>query len=592
MFDMTNQNRGIVVLGMHRSGTSLIAHMVHLWGAYAEAEMLMPGDVYNPLGYWEPAPLVRLNDELLAMVQSRWRVPPGSNARLSLAAMAQEGDFRKRALDLLTANGADQPWFWKDPRLSILLPFWKQLWGRVLYIVAVREPGDIADSLRHRDGMSATAALLLWHKYMADILADEDVRSTGVFFAYESILTDPKCQCDRLCRLLDERFGSHPADSEDRVERMASAVEAKLWRNRGRTSLLWSSHATEVQRKLQNTLLLRSTGEQAISSEDFPMQPGWRRILAREEDRRTMGAATAQCRVYWRDSHSEYSEARAAFVFVTLDGTPQFIEIAIPRLENGGAVGIRIDLTDRPAALVLTAMEVRDSKRNIIWAWDGRANSITALSHNEIASCTPLQGETGCTLQLPGFDPWIEIALEAERAAATVDGAFVLLRCTYSSSVEYLLFAYSAQTSRAMSRLQHLEADHSGLRQEAMSRLQHLEAEQAGLRQEAMSRLERLEVEQARLHQEAISRLERLEVEQAGLRQEAMSRLERLEAEQAGLRQEAISRLQHLEAEQAGLHRTIQELLNSRTWKMLVALGGAVLRLRLIGSDSGSRKLQ
>jgi hypothetical protein len=523
----------------------------------------MPGDAFNPRGYWEPMPLVRLNDELLAMVQSRWCVPPEADSGLSLAALASQEDFRKRALNLLTAADAKQgPWFWKDPRLSILLPFWKQLWGKVQYIVSVREPDEIADSLMHRDGRSATASLLLWHKYMSDILADEEVRETGIFFEYSNMLTDPKRECGRLCRLLDQRFGSHRSDLDSRLEQMATVVDARLWRNRSKTSFLCNPRANDVQRRLHDALLRRSTGEEETSSEDFPMQSDWRRILADEENRRSAGVAIAELRIYWRDSHSEYSDARTASGRVALDGTPQFLEIAIPRLDSGGAGGIRIDLTDRPAVVVLSAMEIRDSERNVIWAWDGLAKSIAALSNNEIVSCTPLQGETGCILQLPGFDPWLEIALDAERAEATVDGAFVVLRCTYSPSVEYSLFANAARIYKALSRLQQLEAEQAGMRQEVMPRLQQLEAEQAGMRQEV------------------VPRLQQLEAEQAGMRQEVMPRLQRLEAEQAEMRQEVMPRLQQLEAEQAKLRITVQELLNSRTWRTLVVIGGGFLSLK------------
>src|SRR5947209_7457888 len=50
--------RPIIILGVDRSGTSLIAELVHRWGAYAgEASELAPGNEGNPQGYWEYMPM-------------------------------------------------------------------------------------------------------------------------------------------------------------------------------------------------------------------------------------------------------------------------------------------------------------------------------------------------------------------------------------------------------------------------------------------------------------------------------------------------------------------------------------------------------
>ena len=72
--------QGIIVLGMPRSGTSLVADPVYRWGAYAEPKQaLLKADEWNPQGYWEYIPLKRLNDELLAAVRASERVPPATD---------------------------------------------------------------------------------------------------------------------------------------------------------------------------------------------------------------------------------------------------------------------------------------------------------------------------------------------------------------------------------------------------------------------------------------------------------------------------------------------------------------------------------
>src|SRR5215470_10184663 len=65
------QRHLVVILGMHRSGTSALTGALAKSGATPGAH-LMPPTTDNPEGYWECAPVVRLNDELLKRMGSRW----------------------------------------------------------------------------------------------------------------------------------------------------------------------------------------------------------------------------------------------------------------------------------------------------------------------------------------------------------------------------------------------------------------------------------------------------------------------------------------------------------------------------------------
>ena len=88
-----------------------------------------------------------------------------------------------------------------------------------------------------------------------------------------------------------------------------------------------------------------------------------------------------------------------------MDWTPQRIQIAVPPSQDSGEVGIRIDLADRPALVWLTGLTLRDSAKNVVWAWDGCADSLAGFAQNDIGFCRPLNGESGCVLWLDGFDP-------------------------------------------------------------------------------------------------------------------------------------------------------------------------------------------
>jgi hypothetical protein len=450
---LDHSSNGIVILGMHRSGTSLLAQLLYHWGAFIDTAGMDESNIFNPKGYWEPAPLVRFNDQLLSILQSRWSVPPRDDAKIPMAAMARQDHLRQRAVDLLTAAYAGRkPWFWKDPRLAILLPFWKHFLGDVLYFVSLREPGDIARSLHSRDSISIPDSLLLWQKYMLDILADEDVRSTGIFLIYENLLADPPGECARLCRLLDQRFGVSAPHPDDRLERMVAAVDAGLWRNRSQAAFTENPFATAVQKRLYSALIERAAGTVHIAPQDFPLPADWRVELSSSDSWRGMGLTTSQCQVYWRAARSGYSDADSDSVRVSMEGQPQFLKIPIPG-SGDGAAAIRVDLTNRPALVWVTQMELRDSADNVIWAWDRCAGSMARLPQNEIASCTSLPGESGCRLELQGYDPWIEIVLDQSQTAATREGATMVLQCTYSASLAYAQFAHVGRIREVLSRL-------------------------------------------------------------------------------------------------------------------------------------------
>ena len=272
---------GIIILGMHRSGTSLAAEIAYRWGAYADTSLFIEPNDGNPRGYWEPRPLMKLNDDLLAAVHSSWKVPPTEEGRKHLARLAKRGSLRLRAHRLLaTMNPNQTVWLWKDPRLCILLPFWKEIWESVVYLVPIREPMAIASSLCARRDFCMPSALLLWQKYMSTLISDEDMSSKAFFFSYEELLHDSPNVCDRICRFLDKNTGTDDQNRESRLARMLKSVHPQLNRNKA-SSFSANTDGNEVQRDLYRVLMLLSQGVEGPAINTFPMPPGWRDVLVK-----------------------------------------------------------------------------------------------------------------------------------------------------------------------------------------------------------------------------------------------------------------------------------------------------------------------
>lgn len=192
----------ICVVGAGRSGTSVTARLLSLLGVYLgrEDELLAAVDGENPAGFWEHAGLMQLDDELLAALGGSWNhlppLPPGWARDPRLA------PFRERAAALLDASFAGRPrWGWKDPRTSVLLPFWQALLPRMRYVLCVREPADVAASVALRDGMSADHSHEVWFRYTTSaILHTRDAARMVV--SYEDTVSDPAAALRRLAPFL------------------------------------------------------------------------------------------------------------------------------------------------------------------------------------------------------------------------------------------------------------------------------------------------------------------------------------------------------------------------------------------------------
>jgi hypothetical protein len=154
----------VVVLGMHRSGTSAVARALKVLGIEL-GDRLLPAQGDNPSGFWEDGDIVSTNDQLLALVDERWDTLEPAIVSRVFAAVTPEG--RRRARDLLSEKISAEAWLGlKDPRMSRLLPFWQEIFDGLQldtsYVVVVRHPLSVANSLASRHGMPVAQSLLLW----------------------------------------------------------------------------------------------------------------------------------------------------------------------------------------------------------------------------------------------------------------------------------------------------------------------------------------------------------------------------------------------------------------------------------------------
>src|SRR5262245_59903856 len=218
------RRRAIVIAGMHRSGTSAFARLVGLVGAALPADMA-DGAEDNETGFWEPLPLRDLDDELLAAVGSRW------DDVTAVATRWCESDdavsFVTRAVALLAQEFGDAPLFvFKDPRICRLLPFWQRVFDaaelEAQYLIPLRNPLEVAASLKHRDGFPREKSLLLWldHVLSAERWTRGRPRS---FPRYEDLLSDPYGVTVRIAADLDLEWPRLSARTRREIDRFIAA---------------------------------------------------------------------------------------------------------------------------------------------------------------------------------------------------------------------------------------------------------------------------------------------------------------------------------------------------------------------------------
>jgi hypothetical protein len=196
--------RWLLVLGMHRSGTSAITRGLLCLGVGLGKELMEPVPEVNAKGFWEDIDIYRLDDEMLHALDTEWnQATPLTSAQFEFL---RNNGFLQRGRELLQQKSLKAPVFgFKDPRLCRLLAFWQEALAErqegVAYVLALRNPMSIADSLHKRDGMDRTKSYLLWlsHTINAVALTEDCPR---VLVDFDRMLQNPYRELERMATAL------------------------------------------------------------------------------------------------------------------------------------------------------------------------------------------------------------------------------------------------------------------------------------------------------------------------------------------------------------------------------------------------------
>ncbi|MEM7145924.1 MAG: hypothetical protein AAF591_12375 [Verrucomicrobiota bacterium] len=246
----------VIVLGAHRSGTSVTAGLIRMMGFVAgedeQLELLSPTRE-NPKGYFERRDVVELNDRILHAMRGDWCSVIGlEDAEMDEGERVEIVRSIERMTGVLEGN---ERWFLKDPRLSLTLPYWIDHLDHPIVVHPFRSPVEVALSLRERDQFPISFGMALWEYYVAKAIGHSH-GLPSVYLSYADIMSDPVGATSRLREELMRVSGEEIDPVPE--EKIRSFVDARLYRSRFTGSI---PGVSDSQTELFDELQRRAAGE-------------------------------------------------------------------------------------------------------------------------------------------------------------------------------------------------------------------------------------------------------------------------------------------------------------------------------------------
>ena len=223
-----NSAAALVVLGMHRSGTSAITGALRLCGAWTgdETELTAP-NAENPHGFWERRDVRRICDRLLHTAEADWwKVASFDLSTIPHTILTEQRNEFARVVSALDEREA---WVIKEPRLCLLLPVLRDHIANPFCIHIFRNPLEVARSLQRRNGFGIAAGIALWEAYNRHALrVARDL--PRVLVSHESLMRHPVETLDGLLRQLDRLGVSHLTQPD--ADELKRFISPSLYRSR------------------------------------------------------------------------------------------------------------------------------------------------------------------------------------------------------------------------------------------------------------------------------------------------------------------------------------------------------------------------
>lgn len=212
--DQTKKTRGFMVLGMHRSGTSMLSGLLVEGFGYKPGAPLIAPAFDNEKGFYELIPAVVQNDEFMNEQHVNW----ASNVKNYDADRAYQRyksgliDFKRGTNALKVLNDEQYtPYLQKDPRMCITMRTWLPLLNnKPAIIFTYRHPLEVAMSLANRQNFQLSRGLRLWIQYnKAAVVNSADL--CRVISSNNAVLANPLEETKRIAAELTSKCNVPPS---------------------------------------------------------------------------------------------------------------------------------------------------------------------------------------------------------------------------------------------------------------------------------------------------------------------------------------------------------------------------------------------
>jgi hypothetical protein len=364
--------RLLLVLGMHRSGTSALSGLLCHMGFTGPRQPDAPGSD-NPTGYWE-APAVRaVHNTVLAGLSCSWddlMLPPdliGAHA-LDDALLQLEQALQSDFPSLTPGEVA----LIKDPRQCRLQPLWNALLQKyqlqACALLVLRHPMAVALSLQTRDRLSLGRSLLLWLAHTLE--AERHSRSLPrCVVAYERLLQDPLAtlQCCWALAGLPAQAPSQ-ADLENWIRPDLNHAPIDL---PAESADLPGGDPELLKLACSVYERLAVHHGAAIPTDDWPHLDADHAEL----QRRLNGLAEQSSRLelvqlFWEPAGGGgFSEEHSIRQNTPVGRAPTAIELVLPDAA-ASPLRLRLDPSEQPGVITLHRLELRDADGVLLWGWE------------------------------------------------------------------------------------------------------------------------------------------------------------------------------------------------------------------------------
>ncbi len=209
----------VCVSGMERSGTSMIARIVNLLGVYfgGRDDLIMETE-YNKKGCWENKTLLKISDEILTRFGGdTHRIPDFAEDWIKDARIA---DLEKQARKIISTEfSPHNAWGWKDTRCSLIMPFWQNLLPEMEYVICIRNPVDVAQSVLTRQWVSSDIeAYSIWYMYTSSLIR-YTAGKRRIFVFYDDFMGENSLEAiKRLAKFLGPAYVRKMNTNSEEIE--------------------------------------------------------------------------------------------------------------------------------------------------------------------------------------------------------------------------------------------------------------------------------------------------------------------------------------------------------------------------------------